>query len=173
MAEGKILETIIEVLKALGYDTSNATITYSWTYTAAEGTFAGSISFWTDGMEVVISVYMRGLGKNSGKSYFPRFSDAGPNKFIHVVLKLNSNIGASELYHVVGHEMVHVKQYTSGKFFQWVSQWGIELAIFIAEQEAVEWNLSHLEYTNYENARREWEEYMVQVIEKVLGVWSL
>ena len=172
--EGKILEAVIEVLKALGYDTSNATIMYSLTvYENDPNMYIGSVSLLVDGIEVVINVYTNPtLSRSGGTTSSPQYSIDGANKFINVVLYVHPQISASNLYHVVGHEMVHVKQYTSGKFSEWEKQWGTAMAIFIAEQEAVEWGLIRLEYIDYLNARRDLEDYLIDVIQrKVLGVY--
>lgn len=65
--------------------------------------------------------------------------------------------------------MVHVEQYTSGDFFRREKQQGTAIATFIAEYEAVQWNLRQLEIVNYEGARKQWEDYLIDVITEVLG----
>ena len=162
----QVVDAVVEVLKALGYDMSNATIEHS----SGDDSFLGSITFQVDGETVIVNVYrLPFFGETSGHTE-PRTSmiDGLPDRFIQVDIEIGFRVGASKLFHVVGHEMVHVGQYTSGRFRQWEKQWGPEFARFIAEQEAIEWNLKWLEVVNYTGGRQQWESYLVGVAYRVL-----
>ncbi|KYK30358.1 MAG: hypothetical protein AYK19_18425 [Theionarchaea archaeon DG-70-1] len=169
LEQGKTLEAIVEVLKALGYDMSNVIIEYS----SGTDQYIGSITFEVEGETVIMNVY-RSIFRNEMAGHTEPMTgmiDGLPDRFIQVDLVIGFDIGASQLYHLVGHEMVHVMQYISGRFRQWEKQYGTEMATFIAEQEAVMWNLSQLKFVNYPGAYRQWESYLVNVVEKVLEAY--
>jgi hypothetical protein len=169
LGNGKVLEAIVEILKALGYDMSDASIEYS----SGDDNFIGSINFEVNGEKINMNVYrLPFLGEMGGHTE-PKTSmiDCLPDRFVQVDLEIGFNLGASRLYHLVGHEMIHVMQYISGRFYQWERQWGTAFATYIAEEEAVMWNLEQLDVVSYNNAQKNWENYLVSVIEKVLEAY--
>lgn len=69
------------------------------------------------------------------------------------------NMTAAELYHTVGHEMVHAELYASGEYWDWVEQYGSkQVADARSEMEAYMWNLNHLHVIRYPGAFQEFRE---------------
>jgi hypothetical protein len=60
---------------------------------------------------------------------------------IDMLLYLSPYIGANRLFHIVGHECKHLKQYTSGRYAIWVVDHGAEGARARTEIEATWWNI--------------------------------
>jgi hypothetical protein len=64
------------------------------------------------------------------------------------------NMTASELFHSVGHEMIHALHYVSGKFYEWKKEHNDskEMAICISERLAYQWNLRNLPLISFPGA---------------------
>ena len=84
-----------------------------------------------------------------------------------------TNMTAAELYHTVGHEMVHVIHMATGKLYEWERQNKRDAALALTEVVAWQWNLAHLHVFNYPGAREEflnnWRYYAKQVIKAMSG----
>lgn len=68
---------------------------------------------------------------------------------------------AGELFHTVGHECVHVKQFATGEFYELKERWGKYAAMYYAEVLAWNWNLAHIMVT-YPGAQGEFEKRIGQ-----------
>lgn len=94
-----------------------------------------------------------------------------PGKLIKVTLWLNRNMDPAALFHLVGHEMVHVNQIVTGTYNRLLSitgERGLPLEKQVRtnahmEMEAYWWNIVHLSVLRFPGAKelfyRKWFEY--------------
>jgi RHS repeat-associated protein len=65
-------------------------------------------------------------------------------KWIDVYILVGKRAPPHALLHMLGHEMVHVHQHTSGDFQGWVDEYGEDKAKALADIEATIWNIDHV-----------------------------
>jgi RHS repeat-associated protein len=70
------------------------------------------------------------------------------------------NMTAEELFHTVGHEMVHAEHYATGVFEEWKKKWNLAAAAYYSEYLAHRWNLLHLNIVNFPGAQERYEDWM-------------
>ena len=124
--------------------------------------FDGHISFTVDGREV--TVYMHLIDDPASWSHGHAFRMRGGGPFeIHMII--SKYIGTNRLFHILGHEMVHIDQYISGRYKQWEWTYGPLGAGAYAEMEASEWNLSYCDIVPFFNCESEFNDYLKKAIE--------
>ena len=98
---------------------------------------------------------MRGLKEWTIRGECKQYEEEDPI-YMWIYFKEDMNMTAAELYHAVGHEMVHAELYASGTYWDWEEQYNSDLvADARSEMEAYTWNLSHLHVIRYPGAFQE------------------
>jgi RHS repeat-associated protein len=143
LAQGMILEAVVKILQIFGFNVSEDDIHYCKSYKEIldyEGLRnipIGYIQFDHNGTTIKwdIYIYFGASGKFSGKS------SLGEDGSILVVLSISNHSSAGALFHVVGHESIHVNQYLSGQWALWVTWYGLTGAEALAEMDAYAFNV--------------------------------
>jgi hypothetical protein len=166
LAEGDYIGAIIDILNFLGYDVSEKNLIST-----------DLLKFQVDGVDVYIRVL-----SPEGTEFDPEklllkgetpYAKEGSPIYVDIYFDDETNMTAAELYHTIGHEMVHVKHMTTGKLYEWEKQNSRKAALALTEVMAWQWNLSHLHVFNYPGAREDflskWRFYAKQFIRTMSG----
>ena len=146
LQESKYLKAILLVLMALGINVDGAMI-------LTDVTKKDFISFNYEG----ITIEIRAMESDSiigGLTNQPR-----PGAVVKITIYVSKDMSASELFHRVGHEMIHAKNRISGKYWENVKHFGASTANLLDEIGAYQWNLSQLCYMSFPGA---FENYFYQ-----------
>ena len=140
--EEKIQEAVVLMLQVLGYDTEENQINTTEIYDPHLKKYLPAVTMVVNGIEVTIII----AEIEHGAFDMTGTSGLNENGSVTVTLSIGTNVHPSTFYHILGHEMIHVEQYTSGKFGAWKEAYGRHIACALAEIEAVQWNYSQLPY---------------------------
>jgi RHS repeat-associated protein len=157
---GDYAEAVILILEFLGYTVKNHT-----TVTRKEE----GAEFEADLLEVSIgdkTVYVFVYGPDDVEKFRPGAvrgdlpaGRAIPSKNIDMKAAVwihffdDVNMTAGELFHTVGHEMVHAHHFATGLFNEWKKRWGTQAAVYYSEILAYQWDLAHLYIPSFPGAR--------------------
>ncbi|MBU6999009.1 MAG: RHS repeat protein [Theionarchaea archaeon] len=154
--EGDYVGAVIDVLKFLGYINDENDITY-----IDEKNF----TFKYEGRTIQITVYspedVEAIEAESKEVWTTRGETLRPKRnskdrvFIRIYFKKGENgynMTFAELFHTVGHEMEHAKQFISGIFYDWEDEYTSEGARALSESEAYRWNLLMLPIISFPGA---------------------
>ncbi|MBU7044953.1 MAG: RHS repeat-associated core domain-containing protein [Theionarchaea archaeon] len=148
---GQILEAMVLVLQFFGFDVDMDDIHYSNYWKDENGNVdyekikdhmggersLGYIEFEQDGKTIRIDVKIFGgfFGSSGHISW-----DQENNK-ITMTFYLANKINANEFLHIVGHECIHLNQYLTGQYTEWINIYGPAGAQAMAEVAAYHWNV--------------------------------
>jgi RHS repeat-associated protein len=140
--EEKIQEAVVLMLQILGYNIEENQIEISEEYDTHLEKIKYVTTMVVNGIDVRIEI------GNIVHGGFDMEGTSGLNEdgSVTVTLSIGTNVHPSTFYHILGHEMIHVEQYTSGRFGAWKEAYGRHIACALAEMEAVQWNYSQLPY---------------------------
>jgi RHS repeat-associated protein len=155
LQEGKFLDAIVLILRVLGYNMDIRILT--------SVTGMGFITFEYEGVTIEIRAHEieSVLG---GTTQQPR-----PGTTVKIKINVQSDMSASDLFHRVGHEMVHAKNRISEKYWENVETWGSGVASHLDEVDAYSWNLSQTDFICYPGSYRKfsyWLSYYIYRAEK-------
>jgi len=173
----KYLEAVVLLLQVFGYDVDMSDITYyvtedeiaAWAEDpGAKPLRIGHIQFTVNGMPITVYVtlYHFPLSDSTGETFL--IKDTGS---LEMYLDLSPHIEANRLFHIVGHECIHVDQHVSGRYAEWEAMYGPEGARARAEIEATSYNILWIFFSgiSYEGAlaeRLRYLRYWAEVFEK-------
>ena len=96
-------------------------------------------------------------------------ADEGEGIWIRVDIIIGKEIPCNGLIQLLGHEMVHVHQFTSGRYQDWVNEYNEEVAKALAEIEAATWNFDHLMLFPY--GHHLWKDYFDKSARNLIKNW--
>jgi RHS repeat-associated protein len=138
----KIQEAVVLMLQVLRYDVEENQIETTEVYDPHFKKYIPAVTMVVNGIDVMIKIteIEHGGFEMIGTSIL---NDDGS---VTVTLKIGTNVHPSTFYHILGHEMIHVEQYTSGIFNAWSKAYGEARACALAEMIALLWNYNRLHY---------------------------